>query len=317
MKMPVLPVTNGMIPRPSQEVTGVFLDDWVKKALSAAGTGGMALILPYDHEHGLYPVGAAVSIEDAWKRNVIVSPAFQVREALFAHVAGKTTAKADGFEIEDGMLLATGVESVDLRKLRSTYPVIDGAGWNAMEGATEVRGAEDIRVTIYGATHEGEPVALPGNLSGVVGPELAHTVEHAIIRSLAAYAIVTPKTLRDSLVEESKDLKDSLAVGYKLRMPEFFGVTSTGMCGNPLTGLAHFYLAGELQRNLARGDSFPQSLHNARLSALSKVTEDLDLSTQRGSRVLQGLRRGMMHDDSPVSTAKLKDILRRFPLSPS
>lgn len=317
MKMPVLPVTNGMIPSPSQEVTGVFLDDWVKKALSTAGAGGMALILPYDHDNGLYPVGAAVSIEDAWKRNVIVSPSFQVREALFAHVAGKTTAKAEDFEIEDGMLFATGVEAVDLRRLRSTYPVIDGAGWTPSEGATEARSREDVRVTIYGSTHDGEPVSLAGNLGGVVDPEMAHTVEHAIIRSLSEYAIVTPKTLRDSLAEESKDLKQSLDVGYRLRMPEFFGVTSAGVCGNPLTGLAHFYLAGDLQRNLERGDSLPQSLHNARLSALSKVTGDLDLSTQRGSRILQGLRRGMMHDDSPVSTAKLKEILKRFPLSPT
>lgn len=316
MNIPVLPVTNGMIPRPAQEVTGVFLDEWVKKTLAAAGNGGMALILPYHPETGLYPVGAAVSVEDAWTRNVIVSPSFSVQEALFAHVAGKATAKAGGFELRDGMIVATGVEPVDLARLRSTYPVIDGAGWTPSDGATEARSPDDLRVTIYGASHDGTPVSLEADLGGVVSPELAHTVEHAVIRSLSNYAMVTPKTLRESLAAESRDLKDSLAVGYRLRMPEFFGVTGTGMCGNPLTGLAHFYLAGELQRNLERGNSLPDSIQNARLTALSRVTGDLDLSTQRGWRVLQGLRRGMMHDDSRVGAADLRAILRRFPLSP-
>jgi hypothetical protein len=305
-----------MIPRPSHEVTGVFLDDWVKKALSSVGQGGMAILLPYNTETGLFRVGMAASIEDLWKRKVIVSPSLEVREAVFARVDGKMTAKADGFEIDEGALFATGVEPIDLHKMRSTYPVIDGAGWTASEGATEARSPEDIRVEIYGATYEGEPVVLGGNLGGLVSPETAHTVEHALIRSLSTFAIATPKTLRNCLAAEARDLKDSLDIGYKLRMPEFFGVTPTGMCGNPLTGLAHFYLAGELQRNLRRGDSMPESLENARLSALSKVADDLELSTESGSRILQGLRRGMKHDDSSVESTLLRKVLSRFPLSP-
>ncbi len=316
MRVPVVPVTNGMIPRPSQEITGVFLDDWVKKVLSVAGPGGTVLLLPYSPAIGLYPVGSAVSIEDAWKRNVIVSPSFRVREAVFAHVAGKTTAKAEGFEVEDGALIATGVEAVDLRALRQTYPVVDGSGWTATEGSTEARSEQDIRVEICGNAHDGDPVTLSGNLGGLVSPEIAHTIEHALIRALSTYVLATPKTLRDSMVSEARDLKDSMAVGYKLKMPEFFGVTSTGMCGNPLTGLAHFYLDDEFQKNLRRGDSLPESIRSARLSALSRVTDELDLSTQRGSRVLQGLKLGMMHDDSPVPTEQLKAVLRRFPLSP-
>ena len=57
-------------------------------------------------------------------------------------------------------------------------------------------------------------------------------------------------------------------------------------------------------------------LDDARLSALSKVTGDLDLSTRRGDRVMQGLKMGMMHDDSPQETDVLRSVLRHFPLSP-
>jgi len=316
MRIPVVPVTNGMIPRPSQELTGVFLDDWVKEAFAGAGEGGMAILLPYDPETGLYPVGAIVSVEDAWRRNVIVSPSFTVREAMFAHVTGKGTVKAGAFEVRDGALLAADAKMVDLNALRKTYPLIDGAGWTALEGSTEARSKEDIRVEIYGASHDGEQVVLRANLGSLVSPETAHTVEHAVIRSLSRCAMATPRTMREALAGETRDLKDSLTVGYKLRMPEFFGVTPTGMCGNPLTGLAHFYLQDEFMKNLERGESLPRSIQNARLSALSHVTDDLELSTQRGSRVLQGLKLGMMHDDSRIPDEKIRAILRRFPLSP-
>lgn len=316
MRVPVVPITNGMIPRESQELTGVFLDDWVRKVFSAAGPGAMVLLLPYDVETGLYPVGSIVGVEDAWQDRVIVSPSFSMREAMFAHVVGKGRAKAGGFEVEGGTLLAEDVELVDLKALRKRYPLIDGAGWTALEGSTEARGKDDIRVEIHGSTHEGDPVALHANLGSVVSPETAHTIEHAVLRSLSTYAMATPRTMRESMDAEARDLKDSLAVGYSLRMPEFFGVTATGMCGNPLTGLAHFYLANEFRKNLEHGESLPQSILSARLSALSRVTDDLDLSTQRGSRVLQGLKRGMMHDDSPVPFDRLKAVLRCFPLSP-
>ncbi len=316
MRLPVVPVTNGMIPRESQELTGVFLDEWVQRLFSATGPGGTVLLLPYDPETGLYPVGSAVSVEDAWQQRVIVSPSFAMRDAMFAHVVGKGTAKAGGFDTEGGALIAEDVEPVDLEALRGKYPIIDGAGWTALEGSTETRSRDDIRVEIYGSTHEGEPVVLHANLGGIVSPEIAHTVEHAVIRSLSTCAMATAKTMRKAMDLESRDLKDSLSVGYRLRMPEFFGVTATGMCGNPLTGLAHFYLADELQKNLRRGESLPESLESARLRALSKATGELELSTRKGARVLQGLKQGMMHDDSPVSLDRLKSVLERFPMSP-
>ena len=71
--------------------------------------------------------------------------------------------------------------------------------------------------------------------------ETAHTVEHAVIRSLKRHAMVTLKTLRECMKEETDALKASLSVGYSLKMPGF-GITSSGMW-KPLTGLAHFYLS--------------------------------------------------------------------------
>lgn len=316
MKVPVVPVTNGMIPRPSQELTGIFLDEPVKRAFSVAGEGGLILLLPYDAETGLYPVGSAVSLEDAWTQTVITAPSFALREAMFAHVSGKATVKAEGFGEEDGVLVALDAQAIDLKDLRKTYPLIDGSGWTAQEGSTEARSRDDIRVEIYGETHEGESAVLSANLGGLVSPETAHTVEHAIIRSLTRYAMVTPRTMRDCVEAESRDLKNSLDVGYRLKMPEFFGVTATGACGNPLTGLAHFYLEDEFRKNLRRGSSLTESIENARLSTLSRVAGDLELSTERGSRVLQGLRLGMMHDDTRVPDEKIRAVLRRFPLSP-
>lgn len=315
MSMPVLPVVNGAIPRLSGELTGVFLDDWTKRIFEAS-RGSLVLLLPFNNDTGLYPVGTAVSIEDAWSQQVIAAGTYDVIEAMFVRVVGKATFRAGEFRVERGLLLTSDPERINLSELRDTYPLIDGAGWTALEGSTEARNPQDIRVKISGVAHDGEDVALSGNLGGVVSRESAHTIEHAIIRSLSRYSMVTPKTLRESIKEETDALKTSLEIGYRFRMPEFFGVTSTGMCGNPLTGLAHFYLADELRHNLDGGASLTASLEDARLSALSKVTGDLELTTRRGARVLQGLKHGMMHDDAVLDSDRLKAVLRRFPLSP-
>ncbi|HHY45530.1 MAG TPA: hypothetical protein GX512_07465 [Firmicutes bacterium] len=315
MSIPVLPVMNGAIPRESREITGVFLDKRSRQ-IFRSGRGSLVLLLPYDHFSGLYPVGTLVSVQDLWQQPVITSPSFKVTEALFVRVSGKATVKAGGFELANGRVYAREIERLDLRRLRKSYPVIDGAGWSPTEGNTEVRNPLDIRVTVFGVSHEGEEVSVSANLGGLVSGEIAHTIEHAIIRALQRYAMVTPKTLRECMKEETDALKASLSVGYSLKMPELFGVTDSGMCGNPLTGLAHFYLAHELKRNLESGASFARSLEEARLSTLSKVTGDLDLTTQRGARVMQGLKMGMMHDDSPQESETLKLVLSRFPLSP-
>lgn len=315
MNIPVLPVTNGAIPRVSGEITGIFLDAWTKRILWAR-RGSPVLLLPFNEATGLYPVGTMVSIDEVWKQQVITAPSFVTAEAVFARVAGKATMKAERFHMAEGLLFASDPQRLDLAELRAAYPIIDGAGWTAFEGSTEARNTDDIRVTVSGVSHEGAEVSLTGNLGGLVSAESAHTIEHAIIRSLSLCAMVTPKTLRESIEGETEDLRFSLEMGYRLKMPEIFGVTPTGACGNPLTGLAHFYLADELKRNLERGASFTESLEDARLSALSKVTGDLELTTRRGARVFQGLKLGMMHDDSPHDKDRLKAVLKRFPLSP-
>ena len=315
MNVPVIPVANGMIPRPSQEMEGIFLGAWVSKAFAKTRRRG-ALILPYSYDGGLYPVGSLVEVRDAWKDRVMFPPALEIHDAAFARVEGRAKARARSFASEDGVLMASDVEILDLHDLRSRYPVVDGAGWIALEGETEARGSDDIRVDIYGLTHAGEPVTIGANLGGLVDAEAAHTIEHAIIRSQRSFALVTPKTLKVAIEAETQDLKASIDAGYRFRMPEVFGVTSTGVCGNPLTGLAHFYLASELTKNLTRGASIADSLRSARLTTLSKVTADLDLSTEMDLRVLQSLKIGMMHDDTPLTEDVLKAVLRRFPLSP-
>jgi len=315
LSIPVLPVTNGAIPRESMGITGVFVDKRAKK-IFRSGRGSLVLLLPYDYKSGLYPVGTLVSVQDVWGQPVITAPSLEVVEALFVKVWGKATVRAGGFHLSGGQVYAGEVERLDLKRLREVYPLIDGAGWSAVEGATEARNPKDIRVTIYGVSHDGEEVSISANLGGLVSGEIAHTIEHAIIRSLQRYAMVTPKTLRECMKEETDALKASLSVGYSLKMPELFGVTPTGMCGNPLTGLAHFYLATELQRNLEQGASFARSLEQARLSTLSKVTGELELTTEAGTRVMHGLKMGMMHDDTPQERDVLRSVLRRFPLSP-
>ncbi len=316
MRVPVIPVANGMVPRVGQILTGVFLDDWTKKVLIYAGTKRPVLLLPMGPATGIYPVGAMVAASDAWTQQVMISPSFSIQEAVFARVSGKGTYRAGSFSWDNGILFANDVGPIDLRELRATYPLIDGSGWTPSDGSTDSRSPDDIRVSIYGRTHEGEDLVLEGNLGNLVSPEAAHTLEHAIIRSLSRYAMVTAKTLRESVTGEVLDLKASLEMGYRLKMPEFFGVTSTGMCGNPLTGLAQFYLAEGLRKQLQEGGSLARSVESARLSALSKVTGDLGLSTRQGIRVLEGLKRGMMHDDSALSDTTLKNIIKRFPLSP-
>jgi len=315
VSMPVLPVLNGAIPRRSGEITGVFLDK-ASRQVFRSGRGSLVLLLPFNYRSGLYPVGTAVSIEDVWQQPVIAAPSFDIVDALFVRVSGKATVKAGGIRFQNGSLRARDIEKLDLKELRTVYPLIDGAGWSPVEGSTEARSPQDIRVTVFGVSHEGEEVLLSANLGGLVTAETAHTIEHAVIRSLQRHAMVTPKTLRECMKEETDALKASLSVGYSLKMPEIFGVTSSGMCGNPLTGLARFYVSEDLRRNLEGGASFARSLEDARLSALSKVTGDLDLTTRRGDRIMQGLKMGMMHDDSPQESDTLRSVLRRFPLSP-
>ncbi|MCL4423937.1 MAG: hypothetical protein M1553_00455, partial [Firmicutes bacterium] len=146
--------------------------------------------------------------------------------------------------------------------------------------------------------------------------EQAHTLEHSIIRSLQQNGICTQKTLTVSMKRETDELKQSVEMAYRYQRPEFFGVTSSGSCGNPLSNLAQFHLVGELVEKLKEGASLFESLEVARRKTLSKLSGELELSTQKGLRCLQGLKKGMFHDDTVLGKDLLRRVLGRFPFSP-
>jgi hypothetical protein len=49
---------------------------------------------------------------------------------------------------------------------------------------------------------------------------------------------------------------------------------------------------------------------------MSQLTQDIGLTTQPGIRAAQGMKRGMNHDDTPLSLETAKKVIARFPLSP-
>lgn len=321
MKLLAIPVVNGVLPRPDGgSVRGLFMDPHTAEQLDDAGEGGNVFLCPFvPVEATLYPVGVLSSIEQLWQEQVHYPGRDPERGvALFARVSGRALARARGYALEGRRLYVTELELVDPDELRSRgYPVICGAGWQAAGGETEMKAGEDLPVRIYGVDLEdGNQVFLEGNLGGVVTPEVAHTVEHAIIRSLRQYALCTPKTLARAMAGEARELKDSIEMGIELQRPEIFGVTSTGACGNPLTNLAQFYLAEGILNGLSRGQSLAWSLDDARRRTLSRLTQDLELSATRGLRALQGLKFGMRHDDTCLPEGILKKVISRFPPSP-
>lgn len=215
-------------------------------------------------------------------------------------------------------MLASRVEAVDVAGLRARgYPVVDGAGWQALGGHTRYQGMDDVLVTLEGVEYEsGRRVQVTGNLGGIIPPDRAHTVEHGIIRALGHYAFCTPRLLREAFQDEGRELQQSLEVGFRLRLPEVFGVTRTGACGNPLSDLAHFYLARELVEKLAEGEPFARSLEAARNVTMSRLVEELELTDRAPFRVPRALKHGMFHDDTPLDLDTLKRVLGRFPATP-
>lgn len=238
---------------------------------------------------------------------------------LFARVIGRDRCKAKGFEFYDESLIATGVEKIDFQALRASgYPVICGAGWHPTGGYTTFGSDKrNIEITIYGYELEtGNDVAIIGYLNNIIEPEKAHTVEHAIIRSLNNYALCTPKTLRKCMKREAEELKWSVELGIAKKLPEVFGVTRSGICGNPMTQMASYYLSEEFKNQLKEGTNIVDSLETARSKTVSKLIQDMEISTQKGLRELQGLKKGMFHDDTPEELKTLKTIISKFPQSP-
>ena len=118
------------------------------------------------------------------------------------------------------------------------------------------------------------------------------------------------------MIHEAHELKKSVETGFKFRLPEAIGITSSGVCGNPMTNMAHFYLNRELSDGLKNGYDFIESLDKARKKTLSRLEKELEISGDRGMRVLQGLKKGMVHDDSQDDLMILSKVINCFPLNP-
>lgn len=320
MEAYVIPVVNGMLPRAEGgTLRGVFIDQFAVQGLPSVGIGGNVFVCPLSPVDGkFYPSGVLASISAMWRQEVMLPQLRQKKTALFVRLTGKARAKAANFFPRDNLIMATGIRALDLEELRSRgYPTLCGAGWTPQGGYTEVRSEREIVVTIYGFDPEGGTrVSVQAELGTVVTPEQAHTVEHAVIRSLRAYGLCTPKTLREAISQETAELKESVAAGFRFRMPEIFGVTAAGMCGNPMTNLARFYLTQETVKRYRDGNNFRESLVGARNKTLSRLAGELDISTRAGLRVLAGLKRGMQHDDTLLAESTLHRVLAKFPPHP-
>ncbi|HHV78492.1 MAG TPA: hypothetical protein GXX40_02555 [Firmicutes bacterium] len=319
MKFLTMPVVNAALPYYNGgNVVGIFLDEKTAATVQATGTGGLVLILPYVVEKAqLYRVGVLARVEALWIDRVFVNGPGNLSYALFAKFSGRGRYTATSIGMHEGLLVAEA-KPLDLDWYRARgYPSIDGSGWQAIGGDTELKGLDDLPVRLYGMElDKGREVEICGNLGGLVSPESAHTIEHAIIRSLHKYAVCTPRTLAECIREEGRELRASLDAGFRYRRPEIFGVTSSGACGNPLTNLAQIYLMEELAHNLKKGERFEDGLEDARLKTLSRVTADLEISTSPLLRIGQALKRGMAHEDTPLSQADLKRIVACFPPGP-
>ena len=316
--MPILPVANGIMPRPGGgRITGVFLLEQGGEPLVRAGTGRDVLVCPWVAEDGgLYPVGVAARIMNTGSHTA-VDAAGRELPVLTATLEGRGHARWHTLRAAGGLVASPDVEAVDLRAMRREYPAISGAGWLPAGGFTEFRDPTDIPVTIYGADIEtGKEVSISANLGGLVSQEQAHTIEHGVIRALRAYGLCTPRTLLDSLVRETAELKQSVEFGLRFALPEIIGRTGTGACGNQMTNLAQFYLAKEFIDNVAAGKSIGRSLSDARRRTMSQLAGELGITMQRDLRVLQGLKKGMSHDDTPLRVEAGKRVIGRFPVDP-
>lgn len=313
-----IPIVNGVLPRPDGGVLqGVFLDSFFANMLVKTGVGNDIFLFPLSSDDkSLYPVGVLVRIEDMWVDKV---PQNSTSTALFARVIGRERCKARKFSLSNEGLFALDIEKIDIYELRSLgYPIICGAGWHPTGGYTTFGSSrKDIEITIYGFELEtGKDVAIVGYLGSEIEPEKAHTVEHAIIRSLKNYAMCTPKTLRECMEKETEELKWSVEIGIAKKLPEVFGVTKSGFCGNPLTQMASYYLSEEFQNQIESGEDILNSLSKARNKTVSRLTKDMDISSRKGLRQLQGLKKGMFHDDTPEELKVLKRVIMKFPANP-
>ena len=83
-----------------------------------------------------------------------------------------------------------------------------------------------------------------------------------------------------------------------------------------MTYLAQAYFSETFLEQLESGENAADAVAKARKSAMSQVMEDLDLTGDPQLRALEGLKKGMSHDDTPLPVAVCKRVLQRFPFSP-
>lgn len=318
MNMLIMPVANGVLPRAQGgTITGMFIIENGGQLLLDVGVGKEILICPWIvEEQGLYPVGVIVRIINIWNHAVVDETGVEI-PVLMAKLEGRGHARWHTLRTAGSYIYSNDVEHLNLKKLRKDYPSISGAGWAPQGGYTEFRDKSDIPVTLYGNDLEtGQQVSITANLGGLVELEQAHTIEHSVIRALNTYGLCTPRTLVASMSRETDELKKSVEFSIKHTMPEVLGLTASGACGNPMTNLAQVYLAQEFVSNIEAGKSLNESLDKARRSTMSQLTDDIGLTMNQGIRVLQGLKKGMVHDDTILKLQTYKKVISRFPFEP-
>lgn len=311
----LVPVINGVLPRPGGgRSTGAFFE--IEHEVEFE-TGTEVFICPLVPATGmLYRVGVLAKVVDT-RSQVVEIPGKE--SALFRTtlLEGNTHARWNTVQFSQGSLRVEGLETLDFRALRSRYPVVSGAGWVPQGGYTEFRSLADIPVTLYGNDIERNfPLELQANLKGLVSMETAHTIEHAMIRSLRTYGLCTARTLQEAMRQETEELAWSVEQSMQFALPYVLGQTQVGACGNPMTHLAQFYMAEEFSEQLKEGTGTEFALDRARRAVMSRLTGELGLTTEPGLRSLQGLKKGMLHDDSPLSLDLCQRVLSRFPLEP-
>ena len=317
--LPVLPVMNAILPTVGGRISGIVLEPSLMKTVMRSGVGGevYAAAVP-PGSASIYQVGVVCKIIKVYLEPIYrdaSSP--EVAQGLFIELEGRLVARANSFSLSGYSLRAERLEPLNFKDLRPDYPVISGLGWSPLGGYTEARSPHDIEITVYGVGADGqEGVFISGNVGGIVSIEQAHTVEHSIIRSLRGYGLCSPRTLLTSWRQETGELKASLEAGFRYKAPELFGQTESGACGNPLTHLAHFYMAKEFWKGVGQGSNVVESLQSARLKTLSHISSDLEITSDAGLRILQGLKKGMQHTDEPTLEQTMRKVLNAFPVSP-
>ncbi|WP_346353649.1 hypothetical protein [Azotosporobacter soli] len=316
--MLVLPVANGILPRPGGGIiAGVFLPEQGGDALFQVGAKNEVLLCPWQaEEESLYPVGVSARIREISQEQAVAEDGTPLVVYL-ATLEGCEHVRWHSLREEDGYFFAGQLKRMNFRQSRKTYPVISGAGWLPQGGYTEFRSEADLPVTIYGTDLESErEVSVSANLGGLVSKEQAHTIEHAIIRALSGYGLCTAKTLLMSVIRETTELKQSVENSIRFTLPEIIGHTDSGICGNPMTNLARFYLARDFTDNLRGGKGMARSLSEARRKTMSELTGEIGLSLAPGLRVMQGLKKGMSHDDTVLQLKTYQQVIARFPFDP-